>query len=231
MKASLLIVIFSCRLFGAFGHVIDAQVTSSNSVSATTSAVNATGANLFVAVVTTPSGSPLPVVTDSLSNTCWTVVDESDASGTSRWTFNCFAATTSSSISFVVTGNFPNIVVMAFSGASGASIDVIGTADTFNAATWPMSTFTPGASNTLLIASAGTPTVLMSSIDTSFTLVAGGSVNGTAVAGAWRIESGLTAVAPTWTPASFIGGSAAITSYKAGSATPKTKRRVLSGGE
>ncbi len=216
---------------GAYAFLGSAQVASGDAFAVHTANVNTTGATAFWAVVSVPSGSADPVVSDSLTNSCWVFDNTHFASGLYVWVFKCANPSVSSSMSFTVAGTTPNATIMWFSGGA-STLEGHPTGDSFNNSTWPMSTFTPASANELIILGAANASGTMSSIDSSFTLIPGSLFNGSYVSAAYRIETTLAAVSPIWTPASFSGGPALLVSYtEAGTSGSSAGGKLSVGGK
>lgn len=174
-----------------------------NSTTCTTGAIDTTGANLLVAVVT--GLGTLPVVTDSKSNT-WTTVTAASGPGTLT-TQIVYAKnpTVGAGHTFIFTGaaTYPSGCVGAFHGADTsqnidqhAANNVIATATTIQAGS-----ITPGSNNELLIFGVGFLNVTYSSVDSGYTIIQSvtpGAAN-TSAGLAWAQQTTAGATNPTAT--------------------------------
>ncbi len=227
MKSLLLLLALSAQAFGAYGFVGSTQTVNNFTAFTTTDVVDTTAGNFFVAVTSVTSG--LATLEDSLANSCWAPRVTQYASGLILQVWDCVNPSTSSFMNFKVSGNDATARVMWFSGGVSSVVD-IAASEFFNFTSWPMATYTPGFANELIIAAAVSGTGTMSSIDESFTLITGPLFGTVYLAVAYRIETTLTPVTPTWTPVSYMGGPAELVSYRVGTLPAHSKRSRVIGG-
>lgn len=201
----------------------------------TTSAINTTGANLIVLVLSS-QGAVMGTFSDSQGNTYINVTDEPASSGSSQIWY-CSSPSTSASHTFTVSGAnlFAWMGVMVFSGAKSTSA-----ADQHNVNRGSGTTIQPGSvtgtqSPCLVIASVCTEAAGTLSIDSSFAITDQkalvGSVNYTGAA-AWLVQPTATAVNPTWTSTSSASLSATqVTFLPPGSTSQAMFGKSAGGGK
>lgn len=198
---------------------VGAVSTTSNNV--TSAAIDTTGANLLVLVLSDSDGST--VISDSKSNTWTSAVGPTGPSPKVR-IFYAKNPTVGTGHTFTGTSSakFPSIYASAFSGAdTTAPLDQINSATSPGAASLQPGSVTPSANGELLVTGFTTNSSDTMSIGSSFTLLdQHGTVGGQAFGGgsAYLVQATAAAINPTWSDGSGSGlDGVAIATFKAGS--------------
>lgn len=200
----------------AFVAGTNAASTDGNNV--TSSAINTTGANFLILVVSSLSGTAQGTVSDSKSNT-WTPLTLSDEGTFVRARFYYSpSATVGSGHTFTLTSTagLPSISVASFSNVNASPFDVQNTAND-NATTHPTGSITPSQNNELAVTGISNNNGTMSSIDSSFNIVGTPAPSGGFNLGcgmAYLIQTTAGAVSPTWTGDTFSRSASVIASFK-----------------
>ena len=165
----------------------------------TTSAMNSTGANLVVAVV---SGFADPVITDSKSNTIIKLTNYQDGLSTGVTIHYFFGGTVGAGHTFTTASSTTAICAAAFSGSLAAPVDVnVGGNNAVPATTVPTPTATPTLNGELIISGicfgVNTPTIdsgmiILDSIAGVISLNYGSAL-------AYKSQGIKSSIAPTWT--------------------------------
>ena len=188
----------------------------------TSAAVDTTGANLIVGIV---SGYAVtPNLSDIKGNTYTSIASVTSGSVISRLVA-CYSPTVGSGHTFsaVAGSNYITLAVAAFSGAAASPLDVSNSAIAASASTIQPGSITPTAANELVICGAGTDGgSAFSSINGGFTITDSqpnaGAEEGAALA--YLIQTSATAANPTWTMAGASNLLAIIASFKAPAPPP-----------
>jgi hypothetical protein len=196
-----------------------AQSADSNSV--TTAGINTTGATLLVAVVSYFPGSvSLSDSVGGLGNTWVQAVDSGGTPGVSAIWYVKNPTHVGSGHTFTqnVSGSFPSIDVLAFSGTdTSANVDQINSVGN-GAPPQATGSVTPSADNEVVVSGFAINTTGSDSIDSGFTItdqqpsIAGLCVGGAA---AYLIQTTATAVNPTWDGTHGFGCGVTIATFKA----------------
>lgn len=198
-----------------------ASGTSGNGV--TTGAIDTTGADLLVVLVSDYSGGSTRTVSDSKANS-WTPQSGDANGGAARarlyW---CKPSSVGSGHTFtdLSTSNYATIVVGAFSGTHATPFDVesTGTGTNVDPATASAGSITPSLPNGLVIAGVAVDTSSATAIDSSFivvdTIVPQSSGNNQSGGMAYKIQTTAVPVNPTWTLTAPNAWAATIASFKA----------------
>lgn len=204
--------------------VTGTNVGATGGSTATTSAVDTTGATLLVAATTYFTGRTTVTVTDNKGNT-WTGRTEY-ASGTSCLgkIFYCENPTVGSGHTVTLTDSggslFGSIDIAGFSGTlTASSYDVENGAGTTSGTTKQPGSVTPGEANELVVTTVGAGNAKTFTIDSSFSIASQNSGGGSNFSNglAYIVQSpGPSAVNPTWTVSGGAGQIvAAIATFKA----------------
>jgi hypothetical protein len=179
-------------MFALLGHT--AKEGAAGTV--TTNPLDTTGATLLVAVCST---SGLTTFTDNQSNVWMRAQSTAISSFQHTDMFVCVNPITNASHTFTMTGGFPSICVLAFSGAPGA-VETYATATSSSSTSLGTGSITPAQANTLLVTGMCGPQVRGLSIDGGFTISdqVGGNT-GQLSGAAYLIQTTVAAAAPTWT--------------------------------
>jgi hypothetical protein len=206
--------VFTTPLFAVATGSVD-----SNSV--TTAGQNTTNADLLVVAVADESGVTA-TVSDSRSNT-WTARGRSSNATGNLQLFDCVPTNKGTGTTFTATstGAFPAIAVLGWAGSktTGAPLDQQNGAASDAASALSTGSITPGETDELVIAAAGTSTAAntINSVDSGFTIAATAQVSGTAdgVSIAWKVQTAIAALSATWTYAGANTAAVRIASFKA----------------
>lgn len=171
-----------------------------DSSTCTTGSIDTTGANLIVVYVAGYEPGGGITLTDSKSNS-WTALTKSDAAGgINGQLYYCYNGTVGSGHTFTGTNSYPNLSVMAFSGAATSPYSAESGASG-SAGTIQPGNITPAEDNMLLVCGCSQgSTITGMTIDGGFT-EASADAAGSAfrVAGAYLIQTTAAAANPTWT--------------------------------
>lgn len=193
--------------------------------SATTSAINTTGASLIVAVAVLYSINSLggQTFTDSNGNTWAALVAQTSANGNTRSVlYYCYAPTVGSGHTFTFSEAGHNIYcslcVSAWSGAGSSPFDVENGSKTDSATSLATGSITPSAGKELIITGFGAAGVARSyTINGGFTItdsVTGApGLEGSSLA--YLIQTSATAANPTWSWTITDTSAVVIASFKA----------------
>ncbi len=199
----------------AISLVATSSATAGGS-SVTTPAINTTGASLIVVVGSTNAGTS--TVSDNKSNT-WHVLSTWAGGNNDIQIFYAYTPTTSSTQTFTITsvgsGNYPSLVVSAWSGtlATSAVFDTQNGSSTTNSVTsFGTGSITPASMGELLIGGLGmgpctAPTNI--SLSPGFSILGSNGVTGCqgeAVSSAYLIDSSTNAIGPQWSWSPIVGG-------------------------
>lgn len=197
-----------------------AACTSGNTT-ATTAAIDTTGANLLAAVIVDYDGvtSTIADASDSKANT-WTPLTTRKTVGDERVTI-WYSVPTSVGSGHTFTasraGTFPSIHVVAATGALATPFDVENGATTTGTTIQPGS-ITPSTNGTLIITGvAASNEATGFSIGSGFTQLGNftNTANHQAGSGAYLVQNPAAAINPTWTAVANTTHSAAIAAFKA----------------
>jgi hypothetical protein len=186
---------------------------------ATTSAVNTTGANLIVIQASNYAVQAAPTITDNKSNT-WTALTAQAGSVVRGTLYYCLNPTVGSGHTFTITstGGYPSLSILAFSGvATTSAFDVQNGSTASSSTTVAPGSITPSAANELVITGVGTQSAAVSSVGSGFTIgsTANWSASQFGSSLAYLIQTTATAENPTWTMSGSATLSAEIASFKA----------------
>lgn len=187
-----------------------------NGTTATTSALNSTGAGLAVAVITHRG---TVAVSDSKSNSPWTLAKSSTDGTNLVDIYYCILTSVGSGHTFTAgSSTAPSIDVQVYSLASAAvQVDQTNSA-TGSASTIATGSVTPGSTNQLIVAGAfvGGSGHSVSSVDSGFAIAAQGTgdANNFGSALASIIETSVVAKNPTFTMSTTDTVLAAIATFK-----------------
>lgn len=195
-----------------------AKATSTgNANSATTSAINTTGANLIVLGVGSFSFTGEPTLSDSKGNT-WTGLTARTSGNARLRIFYCISPTVGSGHTFSTSGtsSLSGIVVQAWSGGATPAFD----AQSGAAGVQPGS-ISPAEDNELLVVFGASDDPLQTrfptGINSDFQVADIGSGILGSLASAYQIQTTATARNPSWTPAGSVDVSA-MAAFKGGGA-------------
>jgi hypothetical protein len=197
------------------------KVEAAGASNVTSGAIDTTGANLLVMVVSSYSGGPAPTVSDSKSNSWTGLTAKSSGFGYSR-IFYSVPSSVGTSHTFTVSGAgvYTWFSAMSFSGAHATTpYDAENGATTGGAESLATGSVTPSEDNCLVVAalgSGGTGTYTFS-IDGSFSVqdqasyVGGNNMPG---ASATLIQTTAAAANPSWSWTGSVAAAATIASFK-----------------
>lgn len=186
--------------------VLLANAAQEGNSTATTSAIDTTGADLIVCVIGYDLvGDVTADVTDSASNT-WSVAGIGSTTTTRTASiFFCQAPTTSATHTFTMTGMFVSIAVLAFSGVCGR-VDAITRNIGSSVTSLAPGSITPTLDGELLVTGLCLPTTATASIDAGFTISDQvGGTTGQFVGAAYLIQTSAAAANPSWSFSSNTG--------------------------
>lgn len=203
-------------------HVVSTSATFGAS-SGGTSAIDTTGADLLVVVVSSYYGAAAPTLTDSKSNT-WTVAqnfDGSGAAGNRLRMYYCLGGTVGSghTVTCTISGAYGSIAFAAYSGVlSSAALDQGAITGSAGLTSIQAGSVTPTEGNEIVIAGLGYETAsATASIDGGFTKrVNDNPQSGVSygVALGDLIQTTATAANPTWSWTGAGEASAVIATFK-----------------
>lgn len=196
--------------------------SATNSGGTTSGAIDTTGANLLVAVVSDYKATAAPAFTDSKGNTWTGLTAQQNSSQLSRgriyYAVNPVVGS-GHTFTYAATSIFASIYVAAFSGADTASpFDQENGAQNDGAASLATGSVTPSEANELVVAGFGATDGGPFGINGGFTITdqlaySGGNYFGGALA--YLIQTSAAAANPTWTPAANAPMVAVIATFKA----------------
>lgn len=199
----------------AYALIANAAAESTNSITATTAAIDTTGANLIVLAVNRAVGV---TPTDSKSNTWTSLTSRGTDPFTTIW--YVFNPTVGTGHTFAVSvGNsYPSIFVSAWSGAVTSPFDAENGASSASASTLQPGSITPSENNELVITVVGSTVegttysinggfTITNQVDGADSLAYGGAM-------AYLIQTTAAAANPTWTLSGVRSCSAAIACFK-----------------
>jgi hypothetical protein len=223
-----LLALFWPQIGNAWTLVAHQAAPSTNGNSATTAAVNITGANLIVVFVGWFSAATTIAISDSASNTWSGPIGTPVSANVALSTYYLFNPTTSASYTVTITspGNptFPSVAMMAWSGAATSPLDQAAGHGNVSAGTSVQAGFiTPSANNELIPVGLAVDTSLPGSpsINSGFTqLDFVPWVNGVneAVGSGYLAQTTAAVVNPTWSWTNTSDGAASIQSFLGSSA-------------
>ncbi|MFM2357274.1 MAG: hypothetical protein RJA61_11 [Candidatus Parcubacteria bacterium] len=205
----------------AFNLIANTGAGSSGGNNVTTGAIDTTGANLIVVVVSWYSGAA-NTLSDSKGNT-WTALTAYAAGNTQQRIYYAYNPTVGSGHTFTATNSsYPSIAVSAWSGAATSPYDVENGSSGSGITSKQPGSVTPSENNELIITGLGFDTSNTLSINSGFTIsnqlnyTVGNYMGG---AMAYLVQTTSAAVNPTWSWSSSMGVSTGIATFKAASAT------------
>jgi hypothetical protein len=202
---------------GGYAFVFSAS-KGGNTETATSDAVDTTGATLIV--VATSHFSPTPTLSDSKGNT-WTALTTYGPGSYEVKMYYCVSPTVGSGHTFTLAGanTYPTFTVLGFSGGSLSSpFDQQNGATGSSFDTVQPGSITPTQDNELVVtalsgALSGTPASIDSGFSTPVQIANGSGAIFNAIA--YKIQTTAAAVNPTWSvSATASTGAAAIASFK-----------------
>lgn len=202
----------------AFSFITHAEAGSTNNHSVTTASIDTTGADIIVINVGWYGSGTTPTVTDSKSNSWTSLTSRVDANIGCRIWYKA-SPTVGSGHTFTATGlgSYPNIQVLAFSGAHATPFDVEN-GGTGTGSTKQPGSITPAEGNELVIAGLGHENNSGGavSIDGSYTAYTVAYSVGNCEGGgiAYWIQGSATATNPTWNITNSAAIAAAIAAFK-----------------
>lgn len=206
----------------AYTRIGSVAAASDDAASVTTGALDTTGADLIVAVLSDLLPSTRSVITDSKGNS-WTAAKEQSQATYQRCTiFYSRPTSVGSGHTFtatkVDTNTYPTLCIIAFSGSATSPADQSNGASGTSTSTLATGSATPSENNELVIAGVACY-VNIASIDGGFTadsIVDGVSAKAWPGAAAYLIQTTAAAANPTWTfDESAASAAAAIVTFKA----------------
>ena len=220
------------KVRGSAGGTTSATPALISSVSAgsaagntiTTGSIDTTGANFLVLTMGYLAGTA-PTISDSKGNT-WSALTASSNTSSATRIFYVANPTVGTGHTFTatVTGGYPAIAAMAFSGVKTSSpFDAENGAGSSGGTSIATGSITPSENGELLVTGLGTiGTSGGEAIDNSFTIqesvtFVGGQHSGLFVA--WKVQSTAAAINPTWSWTTFGNITTRIASFKAGTST------------
>lgn len=194
-------------------------ISSNGGTSATTSAINTTGAN-FIAVSLSDAGT----ATDNMGNTYTYLTTHTGSAPSFRLAY-CENPTVGSGHTFTTTGSFPCICVAVFSGVATGSFD-----QQTGSATGSPGAITPSFNNELLVTGCGLNSATAATINGGFTITDNapytpGQNYGGALA--YLIQTTATVANPTW--ATGAVANSAMASFKASATVTPTNNAIIFG--
>lgn len=190
---------------------------------ATTSAINTTGATLIVVAFGFYNGTTaVPTLTDSKTNT-WTGLTVHTNTIYSVRMFYCANPTVGSGHTFTETGvdTYPSVAVAAFSGTLNAAADGESAGGTATAATTVQpGTLTPSADNAVVVTAMVYPPTAAGTASINSSFILSDSQNGNnadgsfSVALAYKVQTTAGAENPTWTSPTLGILAAAAAAFK-----------------
>lgn len=221
----LLLLLFPSVAHASISHIAGADICAHGANSATTSTVNTSGADTYLAAVVSVNE---PAITSSPSQT-WVKDKEriNGTTGTTTYIFRASGVTTSTTQTFTstLTSGLQTICVLSFSGVEltsptdqSSDFSGGGTSQIYD------SSITPSEDNELILAdtdiATGSVTVI---IDSSMSTPLQSALDPGVAYGAgmaYKIQTTATAIRPTWTYSGSTPATGLIMSYKAAAVTP-----------
>lgn len=225
----LCLLAYSLPSWAVIATVANATASAAAGSTATTGAINTTGATLLVIVVDNYSqDSTTATITDSKSNT-WTALTNR-AGGTSNIAI-MYAQnpTVGTGHTFSCTGSYCTIFVSAWSGTLTSGVfDVQNGASCPSCSTLATGSVTPSQADSLIIAGFSDNDTTALSIDSGFTKINEQRNNSFETgADAYLIQTTASAVNPTWTASGAVARAAAIAVFKPAGAAAAARRRII----
>ncbi len=202
---------------GGFAFLVGTSADG-NDTSATTSAIDTTGADLLIAVLASFSGSGSPTISDSNGNS-WnylTLTIESPLRMRLAW---CVPTVVGAGHTFTVTGgsSFPDISVAAFSGANATPADQENGNSTAAGTSLSTGSITPSENNELIITGLGVEATISSLSMSGYTIATQKLTSafffGTAIA--YKIQTSASTENPSWAWTTTAYAVTRIASFKA----------------
>lgn len=221
-----------------YSLVIDTEFAPATPYGGTSSAIDTTGADLLVFLVSCHIGTP--TVSDSKGNT-WNALTRSGTGNTAAQIFYAKNPTVGTGHTFTISGTeiYPSVYVQAFSGADLTDpFDQESGAVANSVATIQPGAITPSANDALLVTLVSHERA-SASINSGFTESGDIGIGGNIIAGAaaYLIQTSAASVNPTWTiPSSATDGIATrMASFLAaggggGAVVPVLDQGMLTGG-
>jgi hypothetical protein len=204
---------------GAGFALIGSASGTGNYVTATTSAIDTTGATLLVVAFADYASVPASVITDSKGNTWNMLTARTSSYARSRigWCVPTSVGSGHTVTAYGYAGTYPAVAFLAFSGASASPYDTENGSFTNAATSLSTGSLTPSVNNALVVAAVGIGNSTGCSIDNGFTLseaepFVGG--NNFSLGLAYKIQTTATAVNPQWSWSGSVDAAATIASFK-----------------
>lgn len=226
MRQLLLLLLLSGQAQATIALLVHAVAGSTNTSTATTPAVDTTGATLIVVTIGIAAAQG-NTIADSAGNTYTARTQKNGAAGGSRIWYVA-SPTNSATLTVTVTSVVSSIEMTAWSGtATSSPFDVEGAGGTGNTTVQPGSV-TPSQNNSLIITGIGSTNTNTFTIDSSFTISDQFGGSGTAVPSgqAYLIQGTAAAVNPTWTASLGFELVSTIAVFKPGAAVISVRHRV-----
>jgi len=201
----------------------------SASDTATTTAIDSTGADLLVIGITADNGAAtIGTPTDSKSNTWLACTDQSVSSSVAGLRYAESPTVGSShTASYTTVNKFPAMALLAFSGAKASSaLDQQNRNSGTGTNSRTPGSITPSEDNCLIVTVLNFEgTIAGLSIDSGFTIVQSSDflANGEGFAIAYKVQTTAAAVNPTWSWTTNRPSSAVIASFKSAAAASSIK--------
>lgn len=214
----------------AFALIANTAKYSSDATNVTTDAVDSTGGNLALAVLTSSNvaaftSSP----TDSKGNS-WTGLTKRSSPDTVYVARIWYSATptvgSGHTASYSEAAFYGSMGFSVYSGADAAPADAENGAGTNSGTSLACGSVTPSADGALIVAVLCSLNLTGVSIDSGFTIiddVGGNATNRAKVVVAYMIQTTAAAVNPTWSWTGTAGAAAAIASFKVAAAASAIK--------
>jgi hypothetical protein len=201
----------------ASGFSLKSHTAAAAANSPVTSAIDTSGANLIVVVVSQFSGAAIGTLSDSKSNT-WTPLTAQTSTNAYTQTFYAASPTVGAGHTFTFTGSgiFGAIAVQAWSNANAVPFNVQNGA-VVTSTSLATGSVTPGQNNSLLVAALSSADTGVYAIDSGFTIsdqIADvGGVN-LGIGMASLVQGSAAAVNATWSWATTANAAVAISAFK-----------------
>lgn len=230
----------------AFSLIVNVAAGSTVNNTVTTGAVDTTGADFLVAIVSDVGVGDIPAVSDSKSNS-WTALTRKVIGFAGSKIHYCQSPTVGSGHTFTASSagaSSPSIAVLAFSGSAVSPFDVENGATGQSVSSLSTGSVTPSENNELVIAGVCWYPAGTVSINGGFTISDQVNYDGVhmGVGAAYLIQTSAAAANPAWSGVSFSDVAATIATFKApgaaetitvdkwynqGPMTPPRKKRVI----
>ncbi len=201
----------------AIALIASANQASVNGSSATTGAINTTGANLLAVHVANYGGSGAGTLTDSKGNTWTPGTPQNGGNARSRWYYAAGSITVGSGHTFTITADFAALEVFAFSGADASPFDQE-SGNLVSGTSFQPGSLTPSDDDCLVVIGVAVTANETIAINGSFStpvtnaFTPGQNLGGSA---SYWIQTTATAANPTWTFGNSLEASTTMIVFKA----------------